>query len=211
MSPRREERAAVIPFPDGERALDGLFVAGADPSSGGAVIAPPHPLHGGSMESPVVGELAHACGVSGLASLRFDWRGVGASAGAPSGDAGDADEDFLAALGHLAASVDGALVAGGYSFGAVTVVRNAGGESRVRRLVLVAPPVALLDAEALAAFPGRVLVIAGAVDPYAPPAELATRVEDLARANLEVVPEADHFFQRGLVEISRATEAFLGG
>ena len=199
----------MIPFPDGERALEGLFVAGEDERSGGAVLAPPHPLYGGSMDSPVLGELAHACGKSGLASLRFNWCGVGASAGATSGDAGDADRDFVAALDHLAESVDGGLVAGGYSFGAVSAVRVARRESRVRRLLLVAPPVDLLDAEALAAFPGRVLVIVGANDPYAPPPALTTRMADLARASLEVVAEADHFFQRGLVEISRAAEAFL--
>ena len=43
------------------------------------------------MQSPVVNEIAYACQKAGIASLRFDWRGVGASAGEPSGSAGDAD------------------------------------------------------------------------------------------------------------------------
>ena len=55
-------------------------------ASFGAVVAPPHPLYGGSMDSPVVTEIAHACANTQTASLRFNWRGVGGSAGQMSGE-----------------------------------------------------------------------------------------------------------------------------
>src|SRR5271166_3947152 len=86
-------------------ALEGLFLHAAGPSRGGAVVAPPHPLYGGSMENPVVSELAFVCARAGLASLRFNWRGVGASSGVPSGALADAADDYAAALSHLRDSV----------------------------------------------------------------------------------------------------------
>ena len=72
------------------------------------------------------------------------------------------------------------------------------------------PGVDLLDVAIVAAFPGRTLVVTGAEDPYASPAALAAQLDALPRARLEVVPGADHFFQLGLAEISRATAEFLG-
>ena len=76
---RPEERDVAIPLADASLALEGIYVAGANGDASGAVVAPPHPLFGGSMDSPVVNEVAWACRTAGLASLRFNWRGVGAS------------------------------------------------------------------------------------------------------------------------------------
>jgi alpha/beta superfamily hydrolase len=195
----------------GEGDLEGIFLAGGPSGSGGAVIAPPHPLYGGSLDSPVVNELAWACVKRGIASLRFNWRGVGASAGQASGDPGAADEDYAAALAHQLASVAGPLVACGYSFGACAALRAGAREPRVRRLLLVAPPPALLDRAALAGFAGRVLIVTGALDAMAPPAELE-EIRGLAReARLAVIPDADHFFMAGLAEVGRLAREWLGG
>lgn len=187
--------------------LDGIFVAGSGAS--GAVIAPPHPLHGGSMESPVVSELAWACRRAGIASLRFNWRGVGASAGRPSGEPGAADADYAAALSHLAETVGGSLVACGYSFGAAAALRAAQPASRVERLVLVAPPPALVAPEALARAGCPLLVLTGAHDALAPPDALSPVLETAPRATLVVIPEADHFFGAGLLELGRRVAAWL--
>src|SRR5271157_4429275 len=99
------------------RALEGLFLRASGQSKGGCVIAPPHPLYGGSMENAVVSELAFVCAHAGLDSLRFSWRGVGASAGTSSGDLQDAAQDYAAALARLR-DTPGGLVLCGYSFGA---------------------------------------------------------------------------------------------
>jgi alpha/beta superfamily hydrolase len=135
-----QEKMVAIALGDGGESLEGIYLAGASGDDRGAVIAPPHPLYGGSLESPVVAELAFACHRHGIATLRFNWRGVGASAGEASGDAAIADEDYAAALAHLAETVPGALLACGYSFGSAAAVRAAERSPRVRRLVLVAPP-----------------------------------------------------------------------
>jgi len=206
---RQEDKQIAIPLPESQAALEGVFVRGEGEEPGGAVVAPPHPLYGGSMDSPVVAELCWACKRAGYATVRFNWRGVGASAGTPSGDAGDADTDYGVALDYLAETVAGPLVAAGYSFGAATALRTARSNPRVRRLLLVAPPPSLLDAEALAAFRGRALALVGEEDAMAPAAELATLFSGEKRW-LEVIPAADHFFGVGLAEIGRRAGSWLG-
>jgi alpha/beta superfamily hydrolase len=210
MPPKREERMVTIALDASGGVLEGLYIAGDDAECGGVVIAPPHPLYGGSMDSPVVSELAYAARAAGLASLRFNWRGVGASAGTPSGDVAAAVADYTAALDQLEASVAGPIVAGGYSFGAAAALLAGVRRVRVGRLLLVAPPPAALDASALASFPGDALVVAAQHDEIAPPRALADLTAGLERARLEIVPEADHFFGAGLGVISRFAGEFLG-
>jgi uncharacterized protein len=222
---RQEDKMIAIAMPGAEWALEGIFIRGGSPepdqssSPGpgslreacGAVIAPPHPLYGGSMDSPVVAELTWACQRAGYATVRFNWRGVGASGGAPSGDSAEADADYAAALAYLEETVEGPIIAAGYSFGAAAAVRVARANPRVRRLVLVAPPPALLDAEALAQFRGPALVVVGSRDSFAPVDVLAELLGDGERRRLDVIAEADHFFQSGLGEISRAIGGWLDG
>jgi hypothetical protein len=209
---RREERAVTIPLPGGEgRALDALYVA-PDPAleePGGAVIAPPHPLYGGSMDSPVVNELSYAFAKAGLATLRFDWRGVGASAGRPSGELAHAREDYAAALAQLGESVSGRLVAAGYSFGAAAAALAA--DPRVRTLLLVAPPPALLDEGALAARLLDVWIVTGEHDAIAPAGPLRALAEKLPRGRFALVDEADHFFAAGLADLGKVVTRWLGG
>jgi hypothetical protein len=205
-----DERPVPIPVPGCGLALEGLYVSVKGADVPGAVLAPPHPLYGGSMDSPVLNELAHACDRAGVATLRFNWRGIGASAGRPSGDPADADADYTAALEQLAATVGGPLVAGGYSFGAATALRCAAAEPRVTKLLLVAPPPVLLDRAALARFPGRTLLLTGDRDTIAPAAALAELAAAGDRIELAVIAEADHFFTAGLAEISTRTRGFFG-
>ena len=207
-----DERAVAIAREGEPLALDGTFLGAAGGSAAdGAVIAPPHPLYGGSMQSPVVNEIAYVCQKAAIASLRFDWRGVGASAGEPSGSAGDADEDYGAALVHLEETVNGELLACGYSFGAAAALRAGAGHPRVSRLVLVSPPPGLLDPAALARFAGRVWLATGQTDSIAPPRELEALAASARRARFVVIPECDHFFAAGLAELGRELSAWLAG
>jgi len=214
---KREEKGTAIPWlgEAGEQgeALEGLFIAGDGEGGGaGAVIAPPHPLYGGSMESPVVSELAWACTKAGLASLRFNWRGVGGSTGAPSGELAVGAEDFAAALLQLGRTVPGPLVAAGYSFGAAVAVRAAADQPRVRRLVLVAPPPSMLDADQLREGEREILLLAGEHDTIAPPAALEALARSLPLARFALLREADHFFSgAGLAQLTSEVAGWLGG
>jgi alpha/beta superfamily hydrolase len=194
------EQAAAIALPDTEDrkgcVLDGLFRMGPDKESGGAVIAAPHPLYGGSMESPVVVAMDVACEKAGTGGLRFDWRGVGASAGKPSGEISDALEDYNAALDFLEDSVTPPLVAAGYSFGAATAILAAQ-RSTVRKLALVAPPPVMLDTDRLANFKGKIFIAVGDHDALASASDLEEIVKGMPSVEFHVLEDTDHFFVTG--------------
>lgn len=82
---------------------------------GTAVIAHPHPLFGGTMDNKVVQTVARAFVQSGWRAVRFNFRGVGGSAGVYDNGTGEL-QDLLAVVGHTAP--DGALALAGFSFGA---------------------------------------------------------------------------------------------
>ncbi len=205
------EKAVVVARGDApEESLEAIYVAAGPDAAKGAVVAPPHPLYGGSMDSPVVNEVAYACFKAGLDTVRFNWRGVGASSGRPSGDAADADIDYGSALEHLAETVPGKLTACGYSFGSAAAVRVAAAHPRVERLILVAPPPALVEPGAVAASGMPVLVLTGALDHLAPAAELEAAFASVPQVELKVIPETDHFFATGLAELARCAAGWLG-
>ena len=82
------------------------------------VLAHPHPQHGGTMRSRVIHEAAHGFTRAGAATLRFNFRGVGLSAGGFDQGLGE-KADFLKAVDEAASRFPGLPVwAAGYSFGA---------------------------------------------------------------------------------------------
>jgi len=209
---RAFERPATIALPPdvaGEGlALEGLLVPVPESEAGGAVIAPPHPLMGGSMESPVVTEIAHACGRAGLHSLRFNWRGVGASAGQSSGETDVADVDYRAALDFLRDSVAPPYVACGYSFGSLAALRASRLAPTPTRLILVAPVTSMLDADLLLEFPGEIFMAAGQHDEWVDVRALSELAVQARSARVEVIPDTDHFFMTGLPQLGRAISAW---
>ena len=210
---RAFERPATLPLPDQVgvgQALDGLLVAVPD-ARASAVIAPPHPQMGGSMASPVVSEVAWASERAGLASLRFDWRGVGASSGEASGDARAADIDFACAAGFLSETVDAPLVACGYSFGAIAALRFGCVTNAVKRMVLVAPPTEMLDQDLLLSFDGPLLIVAGQNDSWVDFRTLGEATLEAPEVQVEVLPDCDHFFMTQLGPLSRCIETWLMG
>lgn len=76
-----------------------------DPGRGGLVLCHPHPLYGGDMDNPVVVRAAEVAREAGLGTLRFNFRGVGASEGSHDNGRGEQD-DVRAALATLRARLD---------------------------------------------------------------------------------------------------------
>ncbi len=198
-----KEQAVTVSTPD-DLVLEGVWQSGADR---GAVVAPPHPEYGGSLESPIVNEIAFGLYQSGVASLRFNWRGVGGSQGSVSGDLAAADADYAAALEHVARSVSGPLIGAGYSFGAAAALRAALVDPRVRGLMLVAPPAMMIESLDLSKFDHPLYVIIGSEDRAAPADRISEFVSAAPRGQLEVILRADHFFvSGGLGELARLVQ-----
>ena len=181
--------------------LEGRFRPAAAPGSApgtssgvGAVVAPPHPLYGGTLSNPVVVAAAEGFAEAGVATLAFNYRGIEHSEGRATDAPAAAVDDYSGALDTLAGRVPGPYLAAGYSFGARTALAVGARDPRVLGAVLIAPPVDLVDAGDLAAFTGPLLVIVGDRDSYAPLDRLRAWLAARPDAVLEIVPGADHFF-----------------
>jgi len=178
-------------------------------------IASPHPALGGSMISPVIAELAWALTRAGHATMRFDYRGVGASRGESRhpagslsiGEVSDEVQDLYLIFDQLLATTrSSAACAVGYSFGAKVALQTAD-DARVSHLALIAPPNRLADFSALAAVRKPLLVVCAHHDSYCD--RSALQLPEGAR--LEVIPHADHFFGRGLTELGKIVARWLRG
>jgi len=204
------ERSVVVK--SGELSLDGLYHRGRRGPP--CAIAPPHPALGGSMSVPTVAELAWALTRAGLPTLRFDYRGVGASQGRSRhpagegriGDISDEVADLIAALEQLVQSTGArAACAVGYSFGAA-VALGVAQTPAVERVVLVAPPTTLWDFSATRELRKSLLVVCAHHDPLCE----RSRLELPEGAQLAVIAHSDHLFLRGLPELGRTVAAWIG-
>jgi len=176
--------------------LESLLDEPEGEARGAAVVCHPHPLHGGTMRNTIVVRTARAMRATGMATLRFNFRGVEGSAGTHDGAGAEAG-DVRACLDHLAALYPGLpLWAAGYSFGARTICELAASEPRIERIVLVAPPVAVYDCSCLSAIPQPGLLVFGSGDEFGTLTEVAQKHPDLPEhLELHEIPGADHFFR----------------
>jgi alpha/beta superfamily hydrolase len=197
----------------GEIALDGLYHRGRKAPP--CVLAPPHPVLGGSMTVPVIAELAWAITRAGHPTLRFDYSGVGGSQGRMRhkpgagriGDIAGEVDDLGAAIEQLLASTRGnSVCVVGYSFGAAVVV-SAAKDASVDRVVLIAPPTALWDFSGLRQLKKPVFVACAEHDPFCD----RTRLRGMLGqgATMAVIPEADQTFLRSLPELGKSVVAWL--
>jgi hypothetical protein len=176
--------------------------AAAGPSY--AVVCHPHPLYGGTMDNKVVTTVARALNDAGISTVRFNFRGVGASAGAYGEGVGEtADADAVASWGAQRWPGQ-ALILAGFSFGAYVVLRLA--QPRVPRyLIAVAPALELFDAFGMAAPRCPWLVVQGDADEVVDPATIINWVNGLdAKPRLVVLPGAGHLFHGRLRELRDA-------
>ena len=128
-----------IPGPVG--ALEALLDAPAAEPRVAVVFAHPLPTHGGTMHTKVVFQSAKALARIGCVVLRFNFRGVGSSAGVWDNGRGELD-DYKAALDYMAATYPGIeLWTAGFSFGSYIATTAGADDERVCALLAIAPPV----------------------------------------------------------------------
>jgi hypothetical protein len=160
-----------------------------------AVVCHPHPQFGGNMDNNVVISAAAALEKAGVATLRFNFRGVGDSEGQYADGVGEV-EDARAAADCLRAHTGlGTIAIVGYSFGAAMGLQAGRDDPGVDRLVAIAPPVTMFDIAFLRHCTKPVLFVAGTADPFCPEGELERNARELdLHAEIVRLPGADHFF-----------------
>jgi uncharacterized protein len=186
------------------------------PAEGGAparfgVVCHPHPLYGGTLDNKVVHTLARAFVELGVPAIRFNFRGVGGSAGQYDEGSGETD-DVLAVIAYGRERWPGAaLWLGGFSFGGAVAVRAAS-RARPERLVAVAPGITRVAMEGVASPPCPWLIVQGdADDVIEPAAVLAWAGRQSPAPVVRVLSGAGHFFHGRLHELRQAVLDFLSG
>lgn len=162
---------------------------------GTAVIAHPHPLFGGTMTNKVVQTIARAYVQCGWRAVRFNFRGIGASAGAYDEGRGET-QDMLAVVAQQA-PVEAPLAVAGFSFGAFVAsqaIAALHGQRGIANAVLVGTAASRFDVAPVPAdLHPQTLVVHGEQDDTVPLAA----VLDWARPQalpITVVPGGEHFF-----------------
>ncbi len=164
-----------------------------------AILGHPHSLKGGSMQNKVVTTLARAFKASGIPSLRFNFRGVGASEGEYNAGIGES-EDMLKLVSHIqAVAQESRFLFAGFSFGAF-VAYSAAAQVAHELLLTVAPPVNHFDFEAFTPDPAPWVLFQGDNDEVIP----ANLVLDFAaKRDIKVTEfaETGHFFHGKLTDL----------
>jgi alpha/beta superfamily hydrolase len=182
--------------------------AGGTPTVFG-VACHPHPLFGGTMDNKVTHVLARTMIECGAPTFRFNFRGVGASAGKFDKGRGEAD-DLVAVVEEGRRRFPGAaLWLGGFSFGAFVALRAAARVAPVK-LVAVAPPVARFELGEVTNPDCDWMLAQGDADDVVPPdAVLAWAAKQPRKPRLHVLAGAGHFFHGRLHELKPLVHDFL--
>ena len=186
------------PVPDGE------------PHTVVGVMCHPHPLHGGTMQNKVVHTAARAMQEVGAATVRFNFRGVGASAGRYDAGAGELEDALAVVEWARARYACDTLWLGGFSFGAAVALQAAVRGARPQRLVTIAPPVGRIITDPIARPDCAWLVVQGDRDELVDVELVRTWVAGYAPPpSLVVVAGAEHFFHGRLTELRQSIVGFL--
>ena len=195
----------TILFPGPAGPLEGLWKAAPASPAGTAVLAHPHPLHGGTLHNKVVFRMSRALSGAGYATLRFNFRGVGRSAGRHDAGRGEV-EDFRAALAEAERRGGAPFLAGGFSFGAAVAARAIAGDPRVAGYVGVGLPLATESGREAPRPSVPALYVSGTEDPFGPPELLRAFARG---ARLVEIPGAGHFLEGSLDRLEAAIAEFV--
>jgi alpha/beta superfamily hydrolase len=204
LTPRNVERLAVE-GPAGP--LETLIAVPAVAPRGIALVCHPHPLQRGTLDNKVVQTLAKAFFALGYVAARFNFRGVGQSAGAFDEGRGETD-DALAVLRQVQARFGNGLpvALAGFSFGSFVQTRVAG-QVDAEGLVLVGPAVNRFPLQTV---PAGTIVVHGEEDDVVPLADVFAwaRPQQLP---IVVFPGCGHFFHGRLPALARTVTTMWSG
>ncbi len=188
-------------------AIDVHLQMPASPPRFRALFCHPHPLYGGTMDNKVVTTVARTCRDAGGVVVRFNFRGVGGSAGAHTGGEGELEDLLVVDAWFRARWPALSLWLGGFSFGSFVAARGAARLSasgqRLLHVLLVAPPVHHYAFPETSTYGCPVTLIQGDADEVVPPDEVVQWATEQSRAPvLETLSGAGHFFHGNLPDLA---------
>lgn len=177
--------------------LEALYRELQDPA-GVAVVCHPLTTHGGTLHNKVVFRAARGLEAANVATLRFNFRGAGASGGHYEAGEGE-QEDVAAAIAWVRKKHPTAkLFVGGFSFGSWVSSRVASELPEVDAMFLIGTPVNKYDFSFLRHVEKPILFLHGSEDEHGDVEKLEKVVANVRNAETVVVTGADHFFTKQL-------------
>lgn len=194
-----ETQKIFIDGPSGK--LEAVLAIPESESKGIAVIAHPHPLHGGTMNNKVVHTVFTTLQSLNFVTVKFNFRGVGESAGIFDHGIGEVD-DVIAVTEAIRSQFDQRakqlpLLLAGFSFGG-GIQLLAAAKLNPMFLILVAPSVANLKAPSVSDSVQFALIIQGDQDDIVLPQQVLAWATPKSQP-IVLVPGADHFFHGKLL------------
>ena len=181
-------------------------------SVGVALVLHPHPMGGGTMHNKVVFRAASALNDAGLVTLRINFRGVGKSTGTHDEGRGEI-EDVSTGLDYLSEHYPNQRITlAGFSFGSRVGLEVGIADKRVINLISIGTPVDKYDFSFLEVCRKPILFVHGDRDEFGQVDHLRSLVERLpaeAHARLEIISNADHFFEGRLDEMKRVITEWI--
>jgi alpha/beta superfamily hydrolase len=191
--------------------LEALIDRPAGAPRAAVVFAHPLPTEGGTMHTKVVFQSAKALARIGCIVLRFNFRGVGRSAGAWDEGRGELD-DFRAALDYVAGQYpDLEIWAAGFSFGSYVAATVGAADTRVCTLIAIAPPVDRYDFSPMKNSDKPKFIVHGESDELIPLKAVRQFYATLKDPKeLVEIDRASHLFEGQARECGDALEELLG-
>ena len=180
----------------------------------GVVLCHSHPMFGESMASAVMQAMAQSLDRQGMATLRFNFRGVGGSGGTFDYGKGE-QEDLKVALDTFRkwpGVSKNKLGLAGIFFGAAVALDALPKAKGVSALALISPTAIALRRSKISRFKGPKLILAGEEDRLAPPEELREAVSPVSKdVTFDVIARADHTWRGCEDQMSTLVAQFLFG
>ena len=200
-----------IPASHGQ--LEAILKEPSGEIKGVALVCHPHPLGGGTMHNKVVFRATAGLADAGLVTLRFNFRGVGASTGEHDEGRGE-QQDVLDALDYLSANYpDKEITHAGFSFGTWVGARVAMNDDRVVRLISIGTPVdKYASFDFLEGLKKPILFVHGDSDEFGSVESLKKLVDNVsktAETKLVIFENCGHFFDQHLDQLRAAIKDWL--
>ena len=196
----------MIPASHGQ--MEAILKEPSGDARGIGLVCHPHPLGGGTMHNKVVFRAAAGLVDAGLITMRFNFRGVGASTGVHN-EIDGGKEDVRDALDYITGQYPGEdLTLAGFSFGTRTGMEVAHNDERVARLISIGTPVDKYgDFQFLVGLKKPILFVHGDQDEFGSVDSLKRLVDEVsktAETELVIFENCGHFFDEHLNELRDA-------